>query len=119
MTGSNSRSEFQLLSLMTKELLRKLLKYDDTISNGSVPAAMAYLAALHFAASEYRQATSLCSVIVADKTSQVGYKETLNARCLLFIDDVARIIGMSLLKKLITENNLDYIGRRIYLDLRI
>src|SRR6218665_1390215 len=43
LTGSNNRSEFQLLSLITKELFRKLLNHDDTISNGIVPAALAYL----------------------------------------------------------------------------
>ena len=55
LTGSNSRSEFQLVSLMSKEFLRKALQYDDSKSNGIAPAALAYLAALHFATSEYQK----------------------------------------------------------------
>ena len=42
-------------------------------------------------------------------------KETLNAGCLLFIDDVARIIGLCLLHKKI---NLHCVARRLYLYLR-
>jgi len=60
LTGSIRCSEFQLLSLMTKEFLKKTLKCDDHVSNGSTHAALAYLAALHFATSEYREATRVC-----------------------------------------------------------
>ena len=117
LTGSNSRSEFQLLSLMSKEFLRKALEYDDSKFNGIAPAALAYLAALHFATSEYQQAIRFCLAVLVDQTSQKD-KETLNAGCLLFIDDVARIVGLCVLHKKIT-NNLHYIDRRLYLDLRL
>src|SRR6218665_1170874 len=46
LTGSNSRSEFKFISLMSKEYLRKALKCDDSQVTGVAPAALAYLAAL-------------------------------------------------------------------------
>src|SRR6218665_2085035 len=118
LTGTNSHSEFHLLSLLTKQFLTKALKHDDTIANGIVPATLSYLAALHFATSEYKEATCLCSAVLVDETSQEN-KETLNAGCLLFIDDVARIVGLCVLRKKITGSNLHYINRRLYLDLRL
>ena len=118
LTGSNSRSEFQLLSLMTNQFLIKALTNDGTICNGIVPAALAYLAALRFATSEYQEATRFCSAVLMGQTPEED-NESLNAGCLLFIDDVARIVGLGVLQKKITENNLHFINRRIYLDLRI
>src|SRR6218665_1689879 len=116
LTGSNSRSEFQLISLMSKEYLKKTFKCDDSQVNGVAPAALAYLAALHFVSSEYQEAINLCSAVVIDQTSE--YKEeTLNAGCLFFIDDIARIVGLSVLHMKIVDNNLPYVGRLLYLDL--
>src|SRR6218665_211046 len=117
-TGSNSRSEFHLLSLIAKQLLRKALKHHDSTSNGIAHAALAYLAAIHYATSEYQEATRLCSAILMDQTSKED-REILNAGCLLFIDDVARIVGLCVLQIKITEDNLHYINRRLYLDLRL
>ena len=79
---------------------------------------MAYLAALHFATSEYQEAIRFCLAILADQTSQ-NDKETLNAGCLLFIDDVARIVGLCVLRKKIIDSYLHYIDKRLYLDLRL
>src|SRR6218665_3749957 len=81
-------------------------------------AAVAYLAALHFDRSQYREAISSCLAVVADQSPEKD-KETLNAGCVLFIDDVARIVGLCVLHKKITENNLHYIAKRLYLDLRL
>ena len=117
LTGSNSGPEFRLLSLISKEIFRKALGYDDSISIGIAPAALAYLAALHFATSEYQQAIRFCFAVV-DQTSQED-KETLNAGCLLFIDDIARIVGLCVLQKKISDYNLHDISRRLYLDLRL
>ena len=58
-----------------------------------------------------------CSSILEDETSRRN-KETLNAACLLFIDDVARLVGLCLLHVKITDN-LQHIGRPPYLDLRL
>ena len=118
LTGSNSHSERQILTLVTKELLKKVLKHDGSIYHGIVPAALTYLAAIYFAASEYQEARPLCSSVLMDQTSQED-RETLNAGCLLFIDDVARIVGLCVLYKKITENNFHFTNRRIYLDLRL
>src|SRR6218665_2590754 len=122
LTGSNNRSEFQLLPLISREFLRKALRCDNTAcaSDGIVPAAtcMEYLAALHFASSEYQEAIRFCSAVLVDQTSQENI-ESLNSGCLLFIDDVARIVGLCVLQKRITESNLHYIERRLCLDLRL
>ena len=120
LTGLNSRSECELLSLMSKEFLREALKYNDSQTKGCASAALTYmyLAALCFATSEYQQALRFCSEIFVDNTS-LENNEPLNAGCLLFIDDVARIIGLSILQKKITQSNLHYINKRLYLDLRL
>src|SRR6218665_1607661 len=100
MTGTNSHSEFQLLSLMAKQFIKKALKYDGTLSNRILPVALCYLAALHYANAEYQEAMSLCSAVLM--TSEED-KETLNAGCLLFVDDIARIVGLCVLHKKIAE----------------
>src|SRR6218665_420927 len=114
--GLNSHSEFQLVCIMSKELLRRTLEGDG--SNGVTTAALVYLAALHFASSEYQEAIRLCSAVLVDRTPEEE-NETLNAGCLLFIDDVARIVGLCVLHKKITDINLHWIGKRLYLDLRL
>ena|SRR6218665_960803 len=53
LTGSNSPSEFQLVSA---EHFRKALERDDSQFNGIVAASLSYLAALNFASSRYQQA---------------------------------------------------------------
>src|SRR6218665_790624 len=116
LTGLNSHSEFQLVCLMSKELLRRTLEGDG--SNGVTTAALVYLAALHFASSDYQQAIRLCSALLIDQTPEEE-TETLNAGCLLFIDDVSRIVGLCVLQKKITDINLPYTVKRLYLDLRL
>src|SRR6218665_1072145 len=118
LTGSNSHSEFYVLSFTAKQLFRKALKHQDSISNGIAHAALAYLASIHYATSEYQEATRLCSAIQLNQTSKDN-REMLNAGCLFFIDDVARIVGLCALHKRITEDNLHHTNRRLYLDLRI
>src|SRR6218665_191960 len=118
LTGLGSRSEFQLVYLMSKELLRRTLEADCSESNGITRAALVYLAALHVASSEYEESIRLCSAVLVEQTPREE-KETLNAGCLLFIDDVARIVGLCVLHKKITDINLHYIGRCLYLDLRL
>jgi len=117
-TGSNNHSECHILSLIAKQLLRKALKHQDSTCSGIVPAALAYLAAIHYAASEYQEATRLCLAVLMDETSK-EHEETLNAGCLLFIDDVARIVGLCVLQKRITEDHIRHTSRRLYLDLRL
>ena len=60
----------------------------------------------------------LCSAVLMGQTTYVE-KETLNAACLFFIDDVVRIVGFWLL--LITcRDNVRYNKRKkIFLDLRL
>ena len=117
-TGSNSQPEFQLIVLMSKTLLRNALEYDDLRSDRITPAALAYLASLHFATSEYQQAKRLCLSILVDQTPETNM-EALNAGCLLFIDDVTRIAGLCVLHKKTTGMNIHYINRRLCPDLRL
>ena len=117
LTGSNSRSEFQLMSLLAKEFLRKALEKDDSQSNIIAPAALVYLAALHFATSENQIVLDLCSAVLMCETTHVE-NETLNAGCLFFIDDVVRIVGFCLLCKKFSER-MHFRKRQIYLDLRL
>src|SRR6218665_2936198 len=116
LTGSNSRAEFQLLSELSKEALRQSVQCYDTQANAIAPAALIYLAALHFASTEYQIAIDLCSSVLESPTTDIEI-ETLNAGCLLFIDDVARIVGLSLLYKKFNENMHLKKKRQIYLDL--
>src|SRR6218665_1197207 len=117
LTGSQSGTEFQLLSVVSKEYLRKILKCDDSQSSAIAPAAFVYLAALHFASSEYHLVIDLCSAVLEGQTTGIEI-ETLNAGCLVFIDDIARIVGICLLCKRFTENT-HLKQRKIYLDLRL
>jgi len=118
LTGSNSRSEFQLIVLLSKALLRKSLEYDKFKSRIVAPAALAYLASLHFATAEYQQAKHLCLAVISNQAPQEN-KEILNGGCLLFIDDVARIFGFCVFCMKITGKNIHYINKRLCLDLRL
>src|SRR6218665_405538 len=80
LTGLNSLSEFHVDALMSKEFLKRTLENIDSQLNGIAPAALAYLAALHFATSEYEETIRLCFSVLSDQTP---LKETLNAGCLL------------------------------------
>jgi|SRR6218665_248345 len=118
LAGLNNNSEFQLVSPRSKEFLRKFLEADSSESKCVTSAALAYLAAFYFASEEYKQTIQFCSTVITDQTAQEE-KETLNAGCLLFIDDIARIVGLCALHKKIIDNNLLYVGRKIYLELRL
>jgi len=115
LTGSNNPQEFKLLSLLSKEFLRKALQCEDSQFHDIAPTALVYLAALHFATSEYQMVIDLCSSVFMSHTSLI---ETLNAGCLFFIDDIVRIVGFWLLYKTFNEN-ICYSKQHIYLDLRL
>src|SRR6218665_3316835 len=84
LAGLNSCSEFRLLVLMAKEFLRRALEYENSESNGIAPAALAYLAALHFATAEYQLAIRLCQSVLSDQTFQKN-EEILNTHYFLFL----------------------------------
>ena len=117
-TGLNSDSQFQILALITKEILRKALESNDSQCNMIAPAAMVYLAALHFATSEFQRVTDLCSTVFMSEKSDLE-SETLNASCLFFIDDVVRIVGWCLLCRKINDKLFHYSESQIYLDLAL
>src|SRR6218665_427957 len=81
LTGSESRSEFELVSFISQGCLRKALECEDSQFVGVVPAALAYLAALHFASSEYEEAMRLCLAVLSTETFHKEHY-TLNAGCL-------------------------------------
>src|SRR6218665_1561806 len=117
LTMSKSRSEFQILSFMSKELLRKALSSDDSQSNSITPAALVYLAALHFASSENQKAIELCSSVLIDHTTYME-SEIMNASCLFFSDDVVRGVGVYLLWQRFSQDML-HNKAQVYLDLRL
>jgi len=63
---------------MSKEFLRGTLEANSFESNSVAKAALVYLAALHSASSEYKQAIRLCYAVLPDQTQQEE-KETPNA----------------------------------------
>ena len=62
---------------------------------------------------------SLCLTILSSKTFYKDNYYTLNAGCLLFIDDVARIVGLYVLHLKMNKICFQYINKRLYIDLRI
>ena len=114
---SKFHSDFKLLSLLSKELLRKALQCCDSQSDSIAPAALVYLAALHFATSESRIVIALCSKILMDQITHVD-NEAMNAGCLFFIDDVSRIVGSYLLCRKF-KRNMHHKEKQVYLDLRL
>src|SRR6218665_622481 len=121
LTGSNSPSEFQLVFLTSGEFFRKALrnvKPNCHQCNCIASATLAYLAALHFANSEYEKALRYSVAVLVDQTSQ-RCDETLSAGSLVFIDDIAKIVGLCVLCNNFKEGNLQNIGKRAYLDLRL
>ena len=116
LAGSNS-PEFKLFFVMSKEFLRKALDCDDSQSNDITPSALVYLAALCFATSEYQTTIDICSTILIEPKTDKEY-ETLNAGCLLFNDDVARVVGFCLLFEKLNDK-INCKGSHICLDLRL
>ena len=119
LNGSDSNLEFQLVFLTSKAFLKEALilasQSDDSESDIIVPATLVYLAGLHFAASQYQTVIDLCSPVLQEPP--VFFEsETLNAGCLFFIDDVARIVGLYLLSII---EHVRFNKRQIYLDLRL
>src|SRR6218665_5758 len=113
--GFNSRSQFQLVSLLSKAFLNKALRSDSLVNDSQsdiiVPATLVYLAALHFAASEYQTVVELCSPVLQNP-AMFFQSETLNASCLLFVDDVIRIVAFCLLSRNFSERNIFQFSKR-------
>src|SRR6218665_3088699 len=65
--GSHNLLEFQLVSLISKEFLRKALDCDDFQFNTIGRAALVYLSTLYFATSEYKTVIDLCSTALMDQ----------------------------------------------------
>ena len=103
---------------MSKVLLRKALECEDSKLKSIANASLVYMAALHFGTSEYETTIELCSTLILNETTEEEEEETLNAGCLLYIDDIARIIGYYFLFRLI-KYDFHYNERLHLLDLRI
>ena len=126
LTGSNNPSDFSIAVSSVKWFLRKALligclKYSEC--KRIVLSAFAYLAVLHLATSEYQAAkeSRLFLSIITEQTHG-RHNESLNVVCLLFSDDIARIVGLCVLNKKIILKPIfsrAYINRRLYLDLRL
>lgn len=113
-TGSSDDLEFQILSQLSEIRFMKALECDDSKTTTIASATLAYMATLYFATSKYRIAIHICSKVIKNQTHEQGKKENMIASCLLFIDDIARIIGFYLLL-----SDLHYNRRLFLLDLRL
>jgi len=89
--------EFQVLSEMSKGLLIKALECDEYTRNSIARVPLAYLAAFHFATSDYHVAVDLSSRVFINECCEKEETETLNAGCLLYIEDISIIIGFYLI----------------------
>src|SRR6218665_3983159 len=111
--------EFQVLSEMSKGLLIKALECDEYTRNSIAKVTLAYLAALHFATSGYHSAIDLSSRVVINECCEKEETETLNAGCLLYIEDISIIIGFYLIFRKTKEASLQYTRGQFFVDLRL
>src|SRR6218665_3109813 len=113
LTGSNDDLEFKIVSEISKALLIEALECKDSKRNDIVRSTLAYFAALYFAASEYQVATGLCSRVIMNEKLENEETETLNAGCLLYFDDIIKIIGFYRIFKKATEEPLEHTKRQL------
>lgn len=79
---------------------------------------MVYLAVLYFAELEYQTARELCSRLSINQTNEEEEKQTMNAACLLYIEDIVRILGLYVLLSRI-KYDFPYNRRLHVVDLRL
>ena len=116
LTGSSEHLEFQVVSDTSKVLLSLVLRYDESETN--TLASLSYLAAIHFATSEYDIVIDLCSRVILNEKVDDEDTETLNAGCLLYIESISKAVGFYLIFRKI-KFALYYTKRQIFLDLRL
>src|SRR6218665_1918341 len=119
LTETSEYLESQVLSEISKALLIKALECDEYTRNSIVKVPLAYLAALHFATSGYHVAIDLSSRVVINEYCEKEKTDTLNAGCLLYIEDISIIIGFYLIFRKIRDASLHYTKRPFFLDLRL
>src|SRR6218665_3325443 len=118
LTGSSDHLEFKMMSEISKVLLTWASEYKDSKSNALAKANLSYLAALHFSASEYEIARDCCSRVIVIERVDENETETLNASCLLYIENISNIVGFYLIFIKI-KAALYYTRRQFFLDLRL
>lgn len=116
---SNDDLEFQLLREVSKGLLMRVLEGEDYESNKMAKASLAYMAALHFATSENHIAIDLSWIVIMDEYCEKEDNDTLNAGCMLYIEDIAIIIDFYLIFMKTREASLHYTRRQFLVDLRL
>src|SRR6218665_1892739 len=119
LTGSKDDLEFHVVSEISKGLIMKALDRENYKRNVITRSSFAYLAALHFATSEYRIVLDLCSRVVMNEKFEKEETEALNAGCLSYIEDIAVIIGFYLIYRKTMDASLHYTKRQFFLDLRL
>lgn len=110
LTGSDTCSSpsVRLMFIMSMAFLKRALECNDTYYTSVAPAALVYLAALHFASLEFQIAIDICFAVLIEQTFY-GESETMNAACLFFIEDIVRIIGFCLLFKQINDKKFFFL----------
>src|SRR6218665_4165301 len=107
LTESNDDLEFEIMVKISHLFLLTALECKDSKRNTLVNATFSYRAALHFAVSEYQIAIDLASTVIMNDYCEKKGVETLNAGCLLYIEDVSIIIVFYLFY-LNINNNFHY-----------
>src|SRR6218665_576284 len=119
LTEPSEYLEFQVLSEISKGLLIKALECDEYTRNSNAKVTLAYLAALHFARSDYYIAIDLSSRVVINEYCEKEETETFNAGCLLYIEDISIIIGFYLIFRKTKEASLHYTRGQFFVDLHL
>src|SRR6218665_136469 len=118
LTGSRNDIEFKVVSDLSKNLLSLALEIEDSQTSTIANATQSYMAALHFDESEYQKSMDLSSRVITNEFHDDENAETLNAGCLLYIEDISNSIGFYLMFLKI-RNALHYTKRQIFIDLRL
>ena len=119
LTLSTDDLEFKAVSEISKGLLKEVLKCENCRRNGIFRVTLAYMAALHYTGSEYQSVLDLCFRMTRNEYCEKENTETLNAGCLLHIEDISIIIGFYLIFIKTKDASLQYTRRRFFLDLRL
>src|SRR6218665_2757118 len=116
--GSKTDLRFKVVSEISKSLLNLAFEIEDSQTNTIAKATLCYMAALHFNESEYQKSMYLSSRVIMNEFHDDENAETLNAGCLMYIEDISNSIGFYLMFLKI-RNALHYTKRQICLDLRL
>lgn len=110
--GQTTDNEDTLLTELSIQCLKKSLSLGDPIEDDDCPVSTLYLAALYFKVGHYQKMHELCSNLLAESAST---KRKANGRLLIFVKDIATILGFARLWSHVEDRAAD---DRVEPDLR-